>query len=116
MDVLWAAEDPLSVRDVLQQVEAHRPVAYNTVMTVMNRLVEKRVLGRRKRGGVWHYRPRYDRETFEARLSRSVIERLLDLAPRAAVLQFVDAVAAAQPEVLDELERLIHERCEAEKS
>ena len=109
MDELWAAGEPLSVREVLERFAARRPVAYNTVMTVMNRLVEKRVLRRRKKSGVWHYQPRQDRATFEAQLSRSVIEDLLQIAPHAAVLQFVDAVAAAQPEVLDELERLIQE-------
>jgi predicted transcriptional regulator len=48
MDVVWGAPDALSVRAVLDKLNTSRsePLAYTTVMTVMNRLVAKNVLRR----------------------------------------------------------------------
>lgn len=48
MDVVWAAPHAVSVRAVLDTLNTNRaePLAYTTVMTVMNRLVAKKVLRR----------------------------------------------------------------------
>lgn len=49
MEVVWKAAGPVSVRDVLEALNARRagPLAYTTVMTVMNRLLAKDILARR---------------------------------------------------------------------
>jgi Penicillinase repressor len=49
MDAIWSADGPLSVREVLETLNRGRaePLAYTTVMTVMNRLAAKRALERR---------------------------------------------------------------------
>lgn len=49
MGSVWAAESAVSVRQVLDALNRDRtePLAYTTVMTVMNRLVAKRALVRR---------------------------------------------------------------------
>lgn len=48
MGVVWDASAPISVRHVLEELNERRrePLAYTTVMTVMNRLVAKGVLAR----------------------------------------------------------------------
>jgi predicted transcriptional regulator len=48
MDAIWAAGRPASVRQILDVLNGRRsePLAYTTVMTVMNRLVPKGVLKR----------------------------------------------------------------------
>lgn len=45
MDVMWN-DCPCSVREVYNRLKTDREIAYTTVMTVMNRLVEKGVLCR----------------------------------------------------------------------
>jgi predicted transcriptional regulator len=49
MEAVWKAAGPVSVRDVLEALNARRaePLAYTTVMTVMNRLLAKHILTRR---------------------------------------------------------------------
>jgi predicted transcriptional regulator len=49
MDTVWASADPVCVREVLDALNARRsePLAYTTVMTVMNRLTAKRKFLRR---------------------------------------------------------------------
>ena len=44
MDVMWAAETPCVVREVRERLRYDRPVAYTTVMTVMDILHRKGVL------------------------------------------------------------------------
>ena len=48
MDVMWAAESPCMVREVRERLRYDRPVAYTTVMTVMDILYRKGVLQRVK--------------------------------------------------------------------
>ena len=38
MDLVWAKNGPVSVREVLEDIQRERPLAYTTVMTVMDNL------------------------------------------------------------------------------
>lgn len=70
MDVVWSAEEPLTVRDVREQlnrVRSHQ-LAYNTVQTVMEILHRKGWLSRAKDGRAFRYRPTKDREEYAASL------------------------------------------------
>lgn len=57
MRVLWAEREPMAVRAVLDALETDRPLAYTTVMTVMDRLAKKGVLSRESHGRAWVYLP-----------------------------------------------------------
>jgi predicted transcriptional regulator len=48
MDAIWSASRPVSVREIVDALNERRsePLAYTTVMTVMNRLAAKNVLTR----------------------------------------------------------------------
>jgi len=61
IEVLWGAEKPLSVGDVLRVVRQERLVAYTTVMTVLDKLARKGSVSRTKRGKAYFYRARVER-------------------------------------------------------
>jgi predicted transcriptional regulator len=73
MDVMWTAEGPCVVREVRERLDYSRPVAYTTVMTVMNILHRKGVLNRTKRGRAWQYWPVERREDHDARIMTEVL-------------------------------------------
>src|ERR1700733_6162696 len=73
MDVMWAAPGPCVVREVREQLRYGRPVAYTTVMTVMDILYRKGVLQRAKHGRAWRYWPVEAREGHDARLMAEVL-------------------------------------------
>jgi predicted transcriptional regulator len=73
MDVMWAADRPFAVRDVRERMSYPRPVAYTTVMTVMDILYRKGVLRREKDGRAWRYWPAEAREEHDARLMAEVL-------------------------------------------
>ena len=73
MQVMWAGDRPYVVREVRERMQYGRPVAYTTVMTVMNILHRKGVLHREKLGRAWQYWPVEAREDHDARLMTEVL-------------------------------------------
>lgn len=102
MDVVWAAEGPMTVRQALERINDGRdPVlAYTTVMTVMSRLVEKGALSRRPEGRGYAYEA-VARDP-AAMAVRNVMRQFGD----EAVAHFVDELRA-DPAALRRLERLL---------
>ena len=68
MDVMWDGDGRYDVREVRERLRYGRPIAYTTVMTVMNILHRKGVLHRDKLGRAWQYWPVEAREDHDARL------------------------------------------------
>ncbi|MFQ6058840.1 MAG: BlaI/MecI/CopY family transcriptional regulator [Anaerolineae bacterium] len=110
MDAVWQLNEP-TVQDVCDHLGGD--YNYKTIMTVMNRLVNKGVLTRRRRSRAYLYSPRESREAFLKHVSRHVVEGLLQDFGELTLAQFVSAVDAIEPAHLAELERLIQERMEA---
>ena len=73
MDVVWASDRAYLVREVRERLSYNRPLAYTTVMTVMNILYGKGVLCREKQGRAWRYWPAESREEHDARLMAEVL-------------------------------------------
>lgn len=73
MNVMWAGDGRYIVREVRERMRYDRPVAYTTVMTVMNILYRKGVLHRDKAGRAWRYWPVEAREDHDARLMAEVL-------------------------------------------
>lgn len=97
MDVMWACEDPCSVREVRERL-SYRPVAYTTVMTVMDILHRKGVLRREKHGRAWRYWPVEDRADHGARLMWEVLRASGD--ERATMRRFLERVSDGEMECL----------------
>lgn len=90
MDHLWAADAPMSVREVRDAVSKQRSSAYTTVMTVMDNLHTKGWLTRERQGRAYIYRPSKTREVYGAELMREALESSGDR--RAAFMHFVDGI------------------------
>ena len=73
MDVMWASNTPCTTREVRERMRYGRPVAYTTVMTVMDILYRKGVLQRVKHGRAWQYWPVERREEHDARVMTEVL-------------------------------------------
>ena len=102
MEILWRADTPLSVRDVLSRLNKGRsqPLAYTTAMTVMSRLADKEILRRRREGRGYVY---------EAALGDSAaiaVHNVLRDHGDAALTHFVEE-ARADPKALRRLARLL---------
>ena len=106
LEVLWE-RGPSTAREVHQALGRDR--SYKTVLTVLNRLVEKGVLRRRRRERAYVYLPRESREELLARVTRSVTRGLVEDFGDLAVVHFVQALREASPEALRLLRQLLQE-------
>ena len=66
MTQLWAAGEPLTVRQVHERLSRDRDLAYTTVMTVLDRLAKKSVVVQEKDGRAYRYAPAQTREEMTA--------------------------------------------------
>lgn len=74
MECVWRAEQATTVREVLEQLQQQRDIAYTTVMTTMDNLHRKGWLDRDKRGKAFHYWATLSREDYSARLMHEALE------------------------------------------
>lgn len=82
MHEVWDAEPPVTVREIraaLNKRNRRKNRAYTTVMTIMARLHEKRLLTRKLQGKTYQYRPALSPEQYaNARAAAEVSELLGD--------------------------------------
>lgn len=107
MDVVWDVPQA-TVGDVCARLG--QDSNYKTVMTVMNRLVEKGALHRRRDSRAFAYVAAETRLAFVNRVSRHVAESLVEEYGALAVAQFVDALDAVDPALLGQLSALVEAR------
>lgn len=101
MSTLWKIGEG-TVEDVRRAGPRTKDLAYNTVQTVMNRLAERGLLTRTRRGNAFVYRARYEEADY---LARTIGERLSKASPaarKAALVHLVDSLEAGE---VDEIAR-----------
>jgi len=74
MDFVWTADGPVLVRDVRDAINDQRPIAYNSVQTVMEILHRKGWLTRARDGRAFRYSAVHSREDYAASLIDQVFE------------------------------------------
>jgi predicted transcriptional regulator len=87
MDRVWK-NGPVTVRDIVDELERTRGLAYTTVMTVMVRLHAKGLLERERNGKTYLYRAVYTREEHREQISRDLARGLVSLFGDAALAAF----------------------------
>lgn len=112
MRAVWELARPASARTVHERVVREHPVAIHTVITVLNKLVDKGLLRRAKRDELLHYEACLMEEEFRARATRRLMEGILSFGPEAVAASFVDVLADRDPAQLAELARLVQRRME----
>jgi predicted transcriptional regulator len=104
MDRLWERGRPSLVREILDDLREDRPLAYTTVMTVMDNLHRKGWLRRERDGRAWRYEPTGSRSGYTAALMNEALETSADRRKALAhfALQMSPFDAAILREALDE--------------
>ncbi|GAA1374141.1 MULTISPECIES: BlaI/MecI/CopY family transcriptional regulator [Peribacillus] len=106
MEYLWD-KDEQSIKAVQQSLELDKPINFNTVMTVMNRLVEKGILEKRSEGRLSLFRPVQSKEEFFEEQSKKLTENLLDEFGGAVISHMLDAMKDADQGLIEKLEQKI---------
>ncbi|MGH2969988.1 MAG: BlaI/MecI/CopY family transcriptional regulator [Solirubrobacteraceae bacterium] len=101
MRIVWELGEA-TVDDVRSAQPASRRCAYTTVQTVMNRLLDRGLLERERRGKAFVYRARLAESEL---LARSLGERLADVSAQARVAALLQLVNGLEQDELDEVAR-----------
>ena len=115
MRAMWDLGRPVPARVVHERVTDEHDVALLTVITVLNKLVDKGLLSRAKSDDLLHFAPQMSEEAFMAIVSRRVVEGVLSFDEDAMAASFVDVLAERDPEKLAELGRLIRRRLRSQE-
>ncbi|GAA4629381.1 BlaI/MecI/CopY family transcriptional regulator [Actinoallomurus vinaceus] len=105
MDCLWRYGRPVPVREVVEDLQKDRTIAYTTVLTVMDKLHKKGWLRREKAGRGHLYEPLVSRETYTARLMRSALATSNNQA--AAFVHFLSELSTDEAQALQAAMRIV---------
>lgn len=101
MDHLWAAGEPLTVRQVHEALCVERDLAYTTVMTVLQRLARKNLVSQIRDDRAHQYAPVHGRDELVAGLMVDALDQAADTGSRqAALVHFVERVGVDEVDAL----------------
>ncbi|WP_259417212.1 BlaI/MecI/CopY family transcriptional regulator [Bacillus toyonensis] len=103
MEIVWSTEG-ITIKEVQQKLSEESPVNFNTVMTVMNRLVEKLHLEKQtvRRSGVYH--AVQTKEEFLSNQTKKMTQELMGEFGDLVVNHMLDELEQADPTLLKKLE------------
>lgn len=111
MEVFWAKEmtPPLAVRDVLDRINSATKTtyAYNTILTVVTHLFEKKMLERKSIGKAFAYTAALSKQAYVARTSDELFLNMQHEYGALAVAHFARCLEKVDPKLLEEAKRLI---------
>jgi predicted transcriptional regulator len=106
MSILWDGEE-MTIKNVQVVLEKEKKVSFNTVMTVMNRLVEKKILQKRIEGRSSLYKPFLSKEVFLETQSKELTHELMDEFGSLVVSHMLDALEDVDQGLVEKLEQKI---------
>ncbi len=109
MDVIWE-RDEVTGREMFEEIGGEKPLAFTTVLTVMNRLLKKGLIKRVKRGKLFVYKASISRDDFVKHVSQEVLQGIFDISASSAATFFVDILYKTNPEEINRLSKLIEEK------
>jgi predicted transcriptional regulator len=110
LEVLSLSGEALCVRDVQARLQVKAELAYTTVLTVLDRLHEKRVVRRQKRGRAFYYEPRVTADEWRGQRAAKLLGGRDAPPTRAVLMAFLDGAEQLAPDVLTELSQLLEQR------
>jgi len=101
LKILWR-DGPCTVRHVREELAGFRELAHTSVITMMNIMVRKRYLAKKKTGKTYEYRPVAGREDVAQMMLGDLVDRVFDGSATSAALHLLETADLDEAE----LERL----------
>ncbi|MBB0246569.1 BlaI/MecI/CopY family transcriptional regulator [Streptomyces alkaliphilus] len=105
MTRVWEWNRPVTVREVLEDLRKERPIAYTTVMTVLDKLHRKGWVRRERDGRAYRYEAVSTRAAYAAALMNDAWSRSDN--PAAALVAFFGMMSPVQTDALRDALRVV---------
>ena len=106
MKIVWRHDEPVTVRDVYEDLRRHRAVAYTTVMTSMKTLEQKGHLKASQQDRAYLYRPARPKQQVIREMVRDFVNRVFNGSGRPLVLHLLEDDQISESE-LREITRMM---------
>ena len=115
LKILWD-DAPLPVREIRQRLaDQGHDVAHTTVITVLNIMVDKKYLRRRKQKNAFLFSPRVKRVNVVGEMLGDLLDRAFDGSPRDLMLSLFETSDVDDDE-LREIKRLIDRKAKEKRT
>jgi len=107
METVWRLKKA-SVRAIHEDMRARRPVAFNTIATILDRLYKKKLVEREliREGGIYYvYSPALTRKEFEELVARNVLSGLFKSFEEPTIMFLLENLNLNNPDVIEEIKR-----------
>ena len=104
MERLWSQDD-CSILCVQKGLRKERDYSYNTIMTVLNRLVEKGWVNKKKTGKTTYYLPVQRKEQFMKTAAKAVLSTFFGKKAVFSIAQFAEALDDISEKDMEELRK-----------
>jgi BlaI family transcriptional regulator, penicillinase repressor len=99
MKIVWRHDEPVTVRDVYEELRARRAVAYTTVMTSMKTLEQKGHLKASQQDRAYLYRPARPKQQVIREMVREFVNRVFNGSGRPLVLHLLEGDQISESEL-----------------
>jgi predicted transcriptional regulator len=104
MEIIWDSLESISIKEVHQRLDQETPLNFNTVMTVMNRLVEKSHLKKNSSGRASLFKAVQTKQEFLTEQTKEMAHELIEEFGDLVVSHMVDALDKVDEKLLQQLE------------
>ena len=91
MNIVWESNE-CSVRDVLENLQKKRKIAYSTVATILGRLEQKKLVVKNTKAMTFVYIPKISKESYSKGLTQSFLKKQMQSFGNIAMASFVETL------------------------
>lgn len=97
MEIVWKSKES-AVRDIFQELRKKRSIAYTTVATILQRLFNKDIVGRKTEKNGYRYFPKVSKESYAKSLTKSFVKKLEKSFGDVAISSFAEGIESLPKE------------------
>lgn len=91
MNIVWSLKK-CSVRDVLTIIGKTKPVAYTTILTVLQRLYEKGLVVKKREGKAFLYKPKVSKELYSRSMAQGFLRKFINSFGDIGIASFAESI------------------------
>ena len=111
MNIVWSTQE-CSVRDVLTILKRNKPIAYTTILTILQRLYDKGLVIKKKEGKAFLYKAKISKEAYSRSLAQGFLKKFIHSFGDVGIASFAESIDSLSKKEKDHLLELLdhHEK------